>query len=216
MQTDQPYSPNPDVKTELLCALPKLRAFAISMCGQSGGRRERSDDLVQETMVRALANINSFEPGTNMAGWLYAILRNEFYSEYRKRRHEVQDEGGIFAAKLQSKPSQEGHMHFLELRDAMNQLGPEQREALILVAAAGHSYEDAATLTSCAIGTVKSRVNRARARLAVLLAAPTRDLVPDITWADTQPPQRDGVLEECVIVNGGMEAGLTSSFATAV
>jgi RNA polymerase sigma-70 factor (ECF subfamily) len=186
-------------------ALPKLRAFAVSLCGRSGGRAERADDLVQETIVKALSNINSFVPGTNMTAWLYTILRNEFYSEYRKRRREVQDEDGIFAAKLISKPSQEGHMGFLELQDALDQLRPEHREALILVAASGHSYEDAAKLCACAIGTVKSRVNRARAKLAELLAMPEQ---PKIAWAGT--PTVD-----CFAMNGGAAADLTASFAIA-
>jgi len=185
MQTDRPFpptSPVPDVKAELMSALPKLRAFAVSLCGRSGGRAERADDLVQETIVRALSNNNSFVPGTNMTAWLYTILRNEFYSEYRKHRREVQDEDGLHAAQLLTKPSQEGHMHFLELRDAMDQLRPEHREALILVAASGYSYEDAAKLCACAVGTVKSRVNRARVKLAELLAMPEQ---PKINWAET-------------------------------
>jgi RNA polymerase sigma-70 factor (ECF subfamily) len=163
-----------DVKREILAKLPKLRAFAISLCGRTGGRAERADDLVQETVMKALANIRSFVPGTNITGWLYTILRNEFYSEYRKRRREVQDEDGFHSAKLISNPDQDEHIHFLELQDAMNLLRPEHREALILISASGLSYEDAAALCDCAVGTMKSRVNRARARLAVLLTPPEK------------------------------------------
>lgn len=172
-----------DVKREILAKLPKLRAFAISLCGRTGGRAERADDLVQETVMKALANIRSFVPGTNITGWLYTILRNEFYSEYRKRRREVQDEDGFHSAKLISNPDQDEHIHFLELQDAMNLLRPEHREALILISASGLSYEDAAALCDCAVGTMKSRVNRARARLAELLAVPSDNhLEPDRAW----------------------------------
>jgi len=196
MQIDRspltPCSPVPTVKDELLKALPKLRAFAVSLCGRTGGRIERADDLVQETLVKALANINSFTPGSNMAAWLYTILRNEFYSAFRKRRHEVQDEDGAHAAKMESRPEQEGHLHFLELRDALDQLRPEQREALVLVGASGLSYEDAAALCACAIGTMKSRVNRARAKLAELLAVPERDPVANVVWLKTQASANNG------------------------
>src|SRR5271168_2390722 len=99
MQTDNstpPYSPIltapvPDARADLLGALPKLRKFALSLCRRSGGGTQRADDLVQETVARALANINSFAPGSNMSGWLCTILRNEFYSQHRRRRHEIQD-----------------------------------------------------------------------------------------------------------------------------
>jgi RNA polymerase sigma-70 factor (ECF subfamily) len=176
------------VKGELLASLPKLRAFAISLCGRTGGRMERADDLVQETVMKALANIHSFVPGSNLTAWLYTILRNEFYSDYRKRRREVRDEDGSFAAKLESRPEQEGHLHFLELRDALDRLQPEHREALILVAASELSYQDAATLCACAVGTMKSRVNRARAKLAVMLAPPERTRAPAIAWLSTPAP----------------------------
>jgi len=161
-----------DVKGELLAQLPTLRAFAISLCGGGGARAERADDLVQETVMRALANLHKFEPGTNMKAWLYTILRNEYYSVFRKRRLEVQDPEGIHAAKAESRPAQEGHIHMLELRDAMDRLQPEHREALILIAASGLSYEDAAALCACAVGTMKSRVNRARAKLTEWLLPP--------------------------------------------
>jgi len=169
----------PGVKEDLLAALPNLRAFAISLCG----RGARADDLVQETLVKAWANIDSFQPGTNMIAWLYTILRNEYYSEYRKRRHEVSDEDGRHAARLATRPTQEGRIQFLDFRAALDRLAPDHREALILVGASGLSYEDAAALCHCAVGTMKSRVNRARTRLAELLAMPANNhLEPDMTW----------------------------------
>src|SRR6202035_333679 len=99
----------PSVKDDLLAALPSLRAFSISLCG----RTSRAEDLVQETLVRAWANIGSFQPGSNMEAWLYTILRNQFYTEFRKRRQEVADDEGHYAARLASRPTQESHMQFL-------------------------------------------------------------------------------------------------------
>lgn len=169
----------PGVKDDLLAALPSLRAFAISLCG----RTAKAEDLVQETLVKAWANIGSFQPGSNMNAWLYTILRNEYYSEFRKHRHEVGDDDGHHAARLATRPTQESHMQFLDFRAALDRLAPDHREALILVGASGLSYEDAAALCKCAVGTMKSRVNRARTRLAELLAAPADNhLETDLTW----------------------------------
>jgi RNA polymerase sigma-70 factor (ECF subfamily) len=123
-------------------------------------------------VLKALTHIGSFVPGSNMTAWLCRILRNEFYADYRKRRREIQDEDGFHAARLTSLPAQEGHVRFQEFRAAMDRLSPRHREALILVGASGLSYEDAATICVCAVGTIKSRVSRARATLAVLLTAP--------------------------------------------
>ena len=154
------------VRGEILATLPTLRAFAVSLCGNV----DRADDLVQETIVRAIANINSFQPGTNLPAWLFTILRNLFRSEYRKRRREVEDADGSYVASLKSYPEQETHMEFGELRVALAKLPADQREALVLVAASGFSYQEAADICGCAVGTIKSRVNRARMRLAELLA----------------------------------------------
>jgi RNA polymerase sigma-70 factor (ECF subfamily) len=154
------------VRKAVLGAVPSLRAFAISLCGNV----DRADDLVQETMLRALANIDSFQPGTNMSAWLFTILRNHFRSEYRKRRREVEDTDGHYADSLKSQPEQLGKIELREFREALAQLPADQREALILVGASGFSYEEAAHICGCAVGTIKSRVNRARTRLAELLS----------------------------------------------
>lgn len=154
------------VRREILATLPALRAFAVSLCGNV----DRADDLVQETVVRAIASIDSFKPGTNMPAWLFTILRNLFRSEYRKRRREVEDADGSYTDSLKTYPEQEIRMEFSELRKALAQLAADQREALILVVASGFSYEEAAGICGCAVGTIKSRVNRARSQLAVLLS----------------------------------------------
>src|SRR5690349_24328677 len=162
---------DPSVRAAVLAAVPSLRAFAISLCGDV----DRADDLVQDTLLRALANIGSFEPGTNMTAWLFTILRNLFRSEYRKRRREVEDTDGSYAESLKSHPEQGSRLEFQEFRTALAKLPPDQREALILVGASGVSYEEAANICGCAVGTIKSRVNRARTRLAELLSIDSAD-----------------------------------------
>ena len=161
----------PSVREAMLSAVPSLRAFAISLSGNV----DRADDLVQETMLRALANIHSFQPGTNMSAWLFTILRNLFRSEYRKRRREVEDTDGSYADTLKSQPEQGSRLEFNEFRAALDKLPPDQREALILVGASGFSYEEAAAICETPVGTIKSRVNRARTRLSTLLAIDCAD-----------------------------------------
>jgi len=150
----------------MLAAVPSLRAFAISLCRNV----DRAEDLVQETLLRALSHIDSFQPGTNMAAWLFAILRNVYRSEHRKRWREVEDTDGSYAERLKSQPEQTSHLQFEELRSALAKLSVDQREAIILVGASGFSYEESAKICDCAVGTIKSRVNRARIRLAQLLS----------------------------------------------
>jgi RNA polymerase sigma-70 factor (ECF subfamily) len=166
----------PSLKEAMLSAVPSLRAFAISLSGNI----DRADDLVQETLLRAIANIDSFQPGTNMSAWMFTILRNLFRSEYRKRRREVEDTDGSYAESLKSHPEQGSRLEFQEFRTALAKLPPDQREALILVGASGFSYEEAANICGCAVGTIKSRVNRARTRLADLLSIEgSEDFGPD-------------------------------------
>ena len=149
----------------MLLAVPSLRAFAISLIGHAEG----ADDLVQDTLVRAMSNLDRFEPGTNMRAWLFTILRNQFYTAYRKKSREVEDPDGIIAGKLRSLPEQNGHIELGELRSALTKLSVEQREVLLLVGAEGMSYEEAAAICGVKVGTIKSRMNRARIQLAELL-----------------------------------------------
>jgi RNA polymerase sigma-70 factor (ECF subfamily) len=120
-----------------------------------------------------------------MQAWLFTILRNQFRSEYRKRRREVEDADGKYSEKLKSQPEQLGRVEFNELREALTHLPDDQREALILVGASGFSYEEAAEICGCAVGTIKSRVNRARHRLAELMEITSADdIAPDHTPRD--------------------------------
>src|SRR4029453_11929806 len=132
--------PEPALRDALLAAVPSLRAFAISLSGQV----DRADDLVQDTLLRALAHIDRFERGTNLNAWLFTILRNLFHSEYRKRRREVADPDGSYAGRLKVQPEQGSRLDFEDFRGALSQLPPDQREALLLVGASGFSYEEAA------------------------------------------------------------------------
>jgi RNA polymerase sigma-70 factor, ECF subfamily len=152
--------PRNNVREAMLEAVPSLRAFAISLCGNV----DRADDLVQEALLRAWANMGSFQPGTNMTAWLFTILRNLFRSEYRKRRREVEDVDGSYAETLTSLPEQDSRLEIVEFRDALKLLPSEQRESLILIGASGFSYEEAAQICGCAIGTIKSRVTVQEAR----------------------------------------------------
>jgi RNA polymerase sigma-70 factor (ECF subfamily) len=157
---------SPAVQSEMLSLIPNLRAYALSLCANA----DQADDLVQETLLRALSHIDSFQPGTNLASWLVTILRNCFLSELRKRRKEVADTDGLYVERLRSPPEQESRMEFKELWTALAQLPLAQREALLLVGTADFSYEDTATICQTTTGTIKSRVNRARTRLAELLS----------------------------------------------
>ncbi|SBW09430.1 RNA polymerase sigma factor [uncultured Alphaproteobacteria bacterium] len=152
-------------KRELLAALPGLRAFAMSLSGRS----DRADDLVQETIMKAWSKQDSFQMGTNMKAWLFTILRNEFYSQIRKRVHEVRDQDGVYTQKLATHPAQLGALDLRDFQRALEKLPDDQREAIILVGASGFSYEEAAEICGCAVGTIKSRVSRARAKLLEIL-----------------------------------------------
>jgi RNA polymerase sigma-70 factor (ECF subfamily) len=158
-------TPQPSVRDAMLAAIPNLRAFAMSLSGNA----DRADDLVQETVMRAMTHIDSFTPGTNMAAWLFTILRNSFRSQYRKRRREVEDPDGSYLASLKLPPEQLGRLEFKELIEALAKLPHVQREALLLVAASGFTYDEAAEICEVAVGTIKSRVSRARQLLAELL-----------------------------------------------
>jgi RNA polymerase sigma-70 factor (ECF subfamily) len=146
----------------IIAFLPNLRAFAIALCRDT----DQADDLVQETMLNAWKGIDSFKEGTNLRAWLFTILRNTYFSQCRKRRREVLDDPADYIDKLSVPPAQEGRVDARDLADALAQLPDEQREALLLVAAEGFAYEEAAIICNVPIGTIKSRVNRARHQLA--------------------------------------------------
>ena len=177
-------SPDAEFRDQLLAVLPSLRAFAISLTQDS----VRADDLVQDTILKAWANAHRFEAGTNLSAWLFTILRNCFYSEYRSRKNDVEDPDGFYMQRLKALPEQTSHLEYEDFRKALSQLRPDQREALILVGAEGLSYDDAAAICGVPVGTIKSRVNRARCRLHELLSVDDEvDIGPDsLTMAALQ------------------------------
>lgn len=152
-------------KKDLLKTLPSLRAFAISLVRTS----DRADDLVQETIVKAWSKQESFRPGTNIKAWLFTILRNEFYSQIRRSGREVQDVNNVFSNNMSVHPPQYGSLDLKDFKKALDSLPVDQKEAIILIGASGFSYEDAAQICGCAVGTIKSRVSRARTKLQTIL-----------------------------------------------
>ena len=154
-------------RDEVVGLIPALRAFAWSLSHNGSD----ADDLVQETLIKAWTNKEKFEPGTNLRAWLFTILRNTYYTAVLRRRREVRDETGEYAGALKTPPTQDWSIALHALREALAKLPDEHREALILVGAAGLSYEEAAEICGCALGTIKSRVNRARARLLKIMDA---------------------------------------------
>jgi RNA polymerase sigma-70 factor (ECF subfamily) len=148
----------------ILLSIPSLRAFAISLTRDA----DRAGDLVQETVLKAISKQEQFEAGTNMQAWLFTILRNQFCSDRRKSLREVEDVDGSYAEVLISVPDQEDRIMLHDLEIALSKLSRVQREAIMLVGADGLSYEEAAQALGCAVGTVKSRVNRARKCLVEL------------------------------------------------
>ncbi len=152
------------LQAEMLSTLPRLRAFAVSLTGNV----DRADDLVHDTLVQALTHIDQFEPGTCLRAWLFTILRNRFMTSCRRGRREQEDPNEALAARLAVAPGQHASLDMSALKRALARLPPRQREAVLLVAA-GLSYDEAARVSGTVAGTIKSRVGRARAKLAELV-----------------------------------------------
>lgn len=149
----------------IVALIPKLRAYALLLTGHPA----QADDLVQDALVRAWRFQNSYQPDSNLKAWVFKILRNEFYGQVERGRKIVQDVDGRMAAQLQSAPDQEWRVSHGELLEGLKALTPDTREALLMVTVSGFTYSEAAELSGCAVGTLKSRVNRARERLAELI-----------------------------------------------
>ena len=155
------------IDNDILACLPHLRAFARSLTGD----RDRADDLVQDAVLRALSASQQYTPGTNFKAWIFTILRNLYFNEFRRNRALMRP---LEAADLEihaTAPSQQAGLEFDDFRRAFKTLPPEQREALVLVGADGFRYEEAAAICGCPVGTIKSRVARARGEIERLLGA---------------------------------------------
>lgn len=142
----------------ILNARPKLHAFAVRLCGD----RAPAEDLVQQTMMKAMENFHHFQEGTNQAAWLFTIMRNEFYSRHRKASREVEDVDGIFAGKIPVGEGQSSAYDLKVIRKRMRMLNSIQRRAVEMVAILGEDYETAAERLGIPVGTVKSAISRAR------------------------------------------------------
>jgi RNA polymerase sigma-70 factor (ECF subfamily) len=153
-----------EFKRLLIAIVPVLRRFAISLARNPTA----ADDLVQDTLYRAWRARARFEPGTNFEAWTFTILRNVFYSSQRRRR-EVQDEDGDYTARLATLPDQGGRLDLSDVQAALDRLAPMMRETLVLATVQDLSYEEVAVIMGCQVGTVKSRVSRAREQLAGML-----------------------------------------------
>ncbi len=149
----------------IMASLKSLQAFAISLTHDV----HQAEDLVQETVLKAISKQEKFEAGTNLQAWLFTILRNLFFSGHRKTQREVEDADGAHAATLVTIPDQEDRIAVQDLEAALAKLPREQREAILLVTAEDMAYEEAAEALGVKVGTLKSRVNRARNRLAGLM-----------------------------------------------
>ena len=145
--------------------IPALRAFARTFCRDVSD----ADDLVQETLTKGLANLDKFEPGTRLKSWLFTIMRNSFYTHAKSAMREAPGLADCASGRLVTEASQEWSVRSREVHDAIKRLSPAKREVLVLVGVLGVSYEEAAEICRCSIGTVKSRLNRARASILQLL-----------------------------------------------
>ncbi len=169
-------APDTSFRERLVGEIPNLRGFATSLCGSM----TTADDLVQDTLLKAWSNSASFQEGTNMRAWLFTILRNTYFSLYRKKGREVQDTDGIYSSRVAVRGEQDGVIDLADFRVALAKLPEEQREVLVMVGATGLSYEETAEICGVAVGTIKSRVNRARVKLAQLLGiGGLADIGPD-------------------------------------
>ncbi len=153
------------LKNDIAVLLPELRAFSRSLTNHV----DRADDLVQDTVLKAWKSRDSFKPGTNLKAWLFTILRNTFYSDRRRAGRIVEDVDNVHTDCMVAATDQQDQMGLQELRRALTTLPDEQREALILIGAGGFSHEEAASIMGVAVGTIKSRVFRARTTLMDML-----------------------------------------------
>jgi RNA polymerase sigma-70 factor (ECF subfamily) len=142
-----------------------MRSFALSLCRDE----QQADDLVQEALVKGWQRRDSFEQGTNLRAWLFTILRNNYVSEVRRKNLMPVEASNDCVERLSEHPAQPAHIDLQDFAAGLGKLEPAQREALILVGAEGFTYEEAAQICGVAVGTIKSRVNRARRHLVKLL-----------------------------------------------
>jgi RNA polymerase sigma-70 factor, ECF subfamily len=167
-------------RDQLVALLPSLRAFSRGLCGH----REMADDLAQDTIMRAWAARESYTQGSNFRAWMFMIMRNQFYTTIRKNSRMTSLDPEVAERVLVVAPAQHNGINVDDVAKALQKLPDEQREILLLIGANGLSYEEAAEVIGCAMGTVKSRLARGRTALAALIDGPADDALFD------SPPKR--------------------------
>ncbi|GAA4531644.1 sigma-70 family RNA polymerase sigma factor [Chelativorans composti] len=177
-----PKPPN----SEIVELIPALRAFARTFCRDIND----ADDLVQETLVKGLSHLHQFEAGTSMKSWLFTIMRNTFYTRVKIARREAPGAADCISARPAVSATQEWSARGLEIHNAIQQLPEQQREVMMLIGVLGMSYEETAAICNCAMGTVKSRLNRARLRLLAVLGE--RSSLSAVERTETSPGADDG------------------------
>jgi RNA polymerase sigma-70 factor (ECF subfamily) len=182
------------VTDDMVALVPQLHTFARSLCRDG----VRADDLVQEALMRAINNIQRFKPGTNLKAWLFTIVRNEHYSQLRRGKFEAHGIDIELLPEPSVPPDHDGKLELRDLNRALGALSSGQRTALILVSVSGFSYEEAAEICGCAVGTIKSRVARARETLLEMLEGrqpmpAARDDEPDEVRVEDFPVGRHSV-----------------------
>lgn len=163
-----PAQQDKEFHDQLVAIIPSLRAYARGLCGN----RDLADDMAQDAMTRAWAARQSYTPGSNFRAWMFMILRNHFYTTLRKNSRMVSWDPEIAERVLVVAPAQQDGLNVQDVQAALQKLPPEQREVLILIGANGVSYEEAAEIMGCAIGTIKSRLARGRVALTALIEGP--------------------------------------------
>jgi RNA polymerase sigma-70 factor (ECF subfamily) len=153
-------------RAEVVALIPYMRAFARSLCRDP----TRADDLAQNALASAWRHRSDFEPGTNLKAWIFRIVRNQFYSDLRHSRLVCEVDFDLAAESLVAVSDPSAALELDDVRRALQELPDEQREALTLIGVAGMAYEEVAEICSCSVGTVKSRVSRARQRLLAILS----------------------------------------------
>jgi RNA polymerase sigma-70 factor, ECF subfamily len=188
-------------RDQLVGVIPHLRAFARSLCKDP----TQADDLAQEALAKAWKARDSFEPGTSLKAWTFMILRNQFYSEKRRSWRSTPLDAEVAENTLVASDNPTAPMELLDLRAALNKLPDDQKEALILVGAGGMAYEEAAQVCQCAVGTIKSRVSRARRALEVILNE-TNSRVPSEHEIGADKAFDDILGQAAALAGGGVRA----------
>jgi len=184
--------PEPDDDTNIVDLIPALRAFARSFCSEPSD----ADDLVQETLMKGLANLDKYERGTRMKSWLFTIMRNSFYTRVKARTRESPGLIDCASGRPVTEATQEWSVRGKEVHEAINRLPLSKREVLMLIGVLGVSYEEAAEICGCAVGTVKSRLNRARASILEDLGEDSSETLVERTpclpadYLDSADPRR--------------------------